>query len=410
MDNSPADLATSDPDAPDPGIADPGIADPGVADPGIADNVDWGLAASVGRRIARPGPRITRYTADAARAELLDASVRAEGPVRDVTGLADGLAVPTARVLDRSGWIEAAATSMPAMLSALPDPAVTDPAATDPAATDPGATGFDGTGTGSDTGDREPAQRGGGLGAKMAGAQAGGLLAFLSSAILGQYDPFSADPETGDPGVLMLVMPNIIAVERQLRVDPSDFRLWVCLHEVTHRVQFSANPWLADYMRSNVGVLTDADDDSVAAMVTRITEGLRGGRPREKGVIGLMQLLQSPEQYAAFERVLVLGTLLEGHADHVMDAVGPAHVPTVATIREAFDRRRSAPRNPVQRLLRALIGMDAKMAQYVRGKAFVDHVVDAVGMPAFNTVWTSPETMPLMSEIDQPDRWIERVL
>ncbi|MFT4088923.1 MAG: zinc-dependent metalloprotease [Gordonia sp. (in: high G+C Gram-positive bacteria)] len=341
--------------------------------PGPASNIDWPLAATVGKKLSRPGPKVTKYTREQARAELADAAIRAEGPVREVTGLADGLRVPAARILDRAGWIDAASSSMPAML------------------------GEDGSG-------------GKGLTGKIAGAQAGGLLAFLSGAILGQYDPFSADPETGEPGMLMLVAPNIIAVERQLRVVPSDFRLWVCLHEVTHRVQFSANPWLAGYMQDNVALLTGEAGDSMTEMVTRITESLRSGKPREKGVIGVMQLLQSPEQFDAFERVMVLGTLLEGHADHVMDAVGPAQVPTVAAIRAAFDQRRTRPQNPIQRLIRALIGMDAKMAQYVRGKAFVDHVVDAVGMPAFNTVWTSPETMPRMSEIDDPQAWIDRVL
>ncbi|WP_454163719.1 zinc-dependent metalloprotease [Gordonia iterans] len=336
--------------------------------------IDWDLASSLGRRIARPGPRVTRYTMEQAHAELAEAAVRAEAPVREVTMLADGLRVPTARVLDRSGWIEAASSSMPAML-----------------------------GESVDGGGR-------GISGKLAGAQAAGLLAFLSSAILGQYDPFSPDPDNGEPGVLMLVAPNIIGVERQLRVVPSDFRYWVCLHEVTHRVQFSANPWLAGYMRDNVGLLTGESGESVAEMVGRISETLRSGRKREQGVLGLMQLIQTPEQADAFERVMVLGTLLEGHADHVMDAVGPAHVPTVEKIRAAFDARRSRPQNPVQRLIRALIGMDAKLAQYMRGKAFVDAVVDRVGMADFNTVWTSPETMPTMAEIGEPDRWIARVL
>ncbi|GEE00010.1 hypothetical protein nbrc107696_04560 [Gordonia spumicola] len=339
----------------------------------IPVDVDWAFAASVGRRIARPGPRVTRYTMEQARAELTDAAVRAEGPVREVTGLADGLRVPAARVVDRAGWIDAASTSMPAMVSDSDEPAT-------------------------------------GVGAKLAGLQAGGLLAFLSSAILGQYDPFTVDAETGEPGVLLLVAPNIIAVERQLRAAPADFRLWVCLHEVTHRVQFSANPWISGYMRDTVGSLAGGDEDSMTEMLARVTEALRSGKPREKGMIGVMQLLQSPEQYAAFERMLALGTLLEGHADHVMDAVGPAHVPSVEQIRAGFDARRTAARNPLQRLFRALIGMDAKMAQYVRGKAFVDEVVDTVGMERFNTIWTSPDTLPLMSEIDEPSTWIDRVL
>ena len=106
----------------------------------------------------------------------------------------------------------------------------------------------------------------------------------------------------------------------------------------------------------------------------------------------------------------MLGTLLEGHADHVMDAVGPMVVPSVATIRSRFDERRHRKQPPLQRLLRALLGLDAKLSQYTRGKAFVDHVVGRVGMERFNTVWSSPETLPLPDEIEHPQRWIDRVL
>ncbi|MFW0787541.1 zinc-dependent metalloprotease [Gordonia sp. CPCC 206044] len=356
----------------------------------IGARIDWSLAAATGKRLSRPGPKTTQYTLDAAYAELADAATRAEAPVREVTGLADGLRVPTTHILDRNEWVDAAARSMESMLGAADD-----------------TNGVD-------------ADNGGVLGgisarfadvsAKVGGLQAGGLLAFLSGAILGQYDPFTPDPDTGDPGVLMVVAPNIISVERALHVVPSDFRLWVCLHEVTHRVQFSANPWLRQYMVDNIEILTSDTGESTTELMSRLTEAVRGDKPREKGVLGVMQVLQTPEQYEAFNRMMMLGTLLEGHADHVMDAVGPAHVPTVASIREAFDKRRTGPRNPVQRIIRALIGMDAKIAQYVRGKAFVDEVVGAVGMNAFNTIWTSPETMPRPSEIDEPRTWIQRVL
>ena len=344
----------------------------------IGARIDWSLAATVGKRLVRPGPKVTEYTLDAAQAELADAAVRAEGPVREVTGLADGLRVPSALVVDRRGWVDAASQSMRSML--------------------------DGDGD----------ESGGGLSGKVGGLQAGGLLAFLAGAILGQYDPFtpSGSDSSGpqNPGVLMLVTPNIIAVERSLRVVPSDFRLWVCLHEVTHRVQFSANPWLRQYMLDNIAVLTSDAGESVTDVVARINSAVRGGAKREKGVIGVMQMLQTPKQYEAFTRMMMLGTLLEGHADHVMDAVGPAQVPTVEQIRASFDKRRTAPRNPVQRIIRALIGMDAKLAQYIRGKAFVDEVVGTVGMERFNTIWTNAETLPRPDEIDEPSRWIARVL
>lgn len=350
-----------------------------VADP-IGDRIDWGLAASTGKRLTRPGPKITAYTRDAAFAELDEAARRAEGPVRAITGLADGLPIPTARILDRKGWIDASSVSMRSMLT--------------------------GGGEASEGEDGFLA----GAAAKVGGLQAGGLLAFLSTAILGQYDPFTAGADASDPGVLMLVAPNIIAVERALKVVPSDFRYWVCLHEVTHRVQFSANPWLRQYMLDNIEVLTSDAGESATEVMGRLTKALKSDQPREKGVLGAMQLLQTPEQYDAFRRMMVLGTLLEGHADHVMDAVGPAEVPTVESIRAAFDKRRTAPKNPVQRIIRALIGMDAKLAQYIRGKAFVDAVVGEVGMAQFNTIWTSPETMPLPKEIDETSAWIRRVL
>ena len=123
-----------------------------------------------------------------------------------------------------------------------------------------------------------------------------------------------------------------------------------------------------------------------------------------------MRAIQSEPQQQALDRLLVLGTLLEGHADHVMDAVGPVVVPSVATIRRRFEERRGRRQHPLQRVLRALLGIDAKMSQYTRGKAFVDHVVERVGMARFNTIWSGPETLPLPTEIEEPQRWIDRVL
>ncbi|GAA5097851.1 zinc-dependent metalloprotease [Nocardia iowensis] len=344
---------------------------------GFSGAVDWRLAAKTGAALVPSGPRTSRYSAEQVVAELATASVRSEGPVREVSGLLDDQPVPAARIVDRPGWIGAAADSMAQL-----------------------------TGTERDTGER------GLLQGKPAGVQAGAMLAFLSTAILGQYDPF-----TGPDGTLLLVAPNIMAVERALGVSPSDFRLWVCLHEVTHRVQFSSAPWLADYMRANVEVLGEVGDEPVNEMLSRLIEEVRDRRrgtasedPAARGVVGLLRATQAPPQREALDRLLMLGTLLEGHADHVMDAVGPAVVPSVEQIRSAFDQRRKRPTNPVQRIMRALLGVDAKVAQYVRGKAFVDDVVGRVGMDRFNTIWTEAETLPRTHEIEHPDRWVTRVL
>ena len=343
---------------------------------GFAGAVDWGLAARTGARLAPAGPATSRYTAEAVVAELEAASIRAEAPVRDVTGLADGLPIPSAQVVDRAGWIHAAAHSMSQL-------------------------------TGSDI----ESGQGSLLAGKPGGVQAGAMLAYLSSAILGQYDPF-----TGDHGTLLLVAPNVLQVERTLKVPPSDFRLWVCLHEVTHRVQFSSAPWMADYMRDAVATLGEASEEPMSEFIARLSAALRERRRVEelpvdqRGIVGLIRATQAEPQRRALDRMLVLGTVLEGHADHVMDAVGPEVVPSVVRIRKAFDARRRRRTNPIQRLVRALLGMDAKMAQYVRGKRFVDAVVEKVGMDRFNTVWSGPDAMPTLDEIENPDAWIARVL
>lgn len=343
----------------------------------IGQAVDWGFAATVGAKLVRSAPPVTEYTRRQAISQLAECSRAAEPPVRDVTRLTTQGAVPDARIVDRPEWIKAATESMRVMTG--------------------GASGPKGLLTG-----------------RVTGAQTGAVLAFVSSGILGQYDPFSSPTDDGG-GCLLLVFPNIIAVERQLRVQPKDFRLWVCLHEVTHRVQFTANPWLAGYMSSTLKVLTDEGGDDVAAVVGRLAEFAKQrregtGGPESAGVLGLMRAVQSEPQREALDRLLVLGTLLEGHADHVMDAVGPAVVPSVASIRHRFEERRKRKQPPLQRILRALLGVDAKLSQYTRGKVFVDDVVGRVGMDRFNAVWTSSETLPLPEEIDRPEKWIARVL
>jgi coenzyme F420 biosynthesis associated uncharacterized protein len=191
--------------------------------------------------------------------------------------------------------------------------------------------------------------------------------------------------------------------------------MWVCLHEVTHRVQFTANPWLAQHMSGALAVLTDERGDDVGKVVGRLADFVRDRRngsddPAATGVLGLLRAVQSDPQREALDQLLVLGTLLEGHADYVMDAVGPAVVPSVQQIRSRFDGRRHRKQPPIQRLLRALLGVDAKLAQYTRGRAFVDHVVDRVGMAQFNVVWSGPESLPKPDEIENPQRWIDRVL
>ncbi len=345
------------------------------------------MAVATATRLIKPGPEIARAEADRVVRSLRAFSVSAETHVRDVTGLGKSLPVLEGDVVDRPGWIRGAARG----LSEITEAALS-------------TTNLD---VGSDV------QIFGNLGARGAGMQAGVVLAYLGTKVLGQYDPFAPGPGGQPSGRLLLVAPNIVAAQRALDVPVDDFLMWVCLHESTHRLQFTAVPWLRDHFATSLGTLLSEMDSSVSELLGRLPDVLREvrtGRTAESspGVMGVIELLQTPRQRAAFDRLVAISTLLEGHADHVMDAVGPQIVPSVHTIRARFTERRKGG-GLLDRVLRSLLGVDAKIKQYAQGAAFVRHVVDAVGMERFNVVWSTPEHLPSRAEIVDPDAWLRRI-
>jgi len=183
----------------------------------------------------------------------------------------------------------------------------------------------------------------------------------------------------------------------------------VCLHEETHRVQFTGVPWLREYVRSQMTDFLLASDIDLTTLLDRlraasdvVADVFRGGDGN------LIDAIQTPEQKEILDRLTAVMTLVEGHGDYVMDAVGPSVVPSVAEIRAKFQRRRQGG-SRMDQIVRRLLGIDLKMKQYAEGAAFVRHVVDRVGMDGFNRVWTSPETLPTHAEITQPERWLNRV-
>ncbi|WP_315099126.1 zinc-dependent metalloprotease [uncultured Cellulomonas sp.] len=341
--------------------------------------VDWELAVRVAGRLAAPGPVADRAELTALVDELRDAAGRAAEHAAAITGLAalDGTPpgrVSTVLVVDRPRWAQANAEVFAAMTGPL--------AGTTPSSATRSA----------------------------AALQVGGVLALLSGKVLGQFDPFtSADGR----GRLLLVAPNVLHHERRLRVDPSDFRLWVALHEQTHALQFAAAPWLAGHLRSRAAeLMTDLVADRslvprVGELVQAVARAVTGGT--EDG-IGVLDLL-SRRQRTVFEEVGAVMALLEGHADVAMDEVGPGVVPSVRTIRRAFEARRdeAASARGVDRVLRRLLGLDAKLAQYRDGAAFVRAVRKVVGRDGLNAVWSSVDHLPSPAEIADPRAWVRRV-
>jgi len=246
--------------------------------------------------------------------------------------------------------------------------------------------------------------------------QAGLILAYLAGRVLGQYELFlPPDPEapesTAPAGRLTLVAPNILMVERELGVDSHDFRRWVCLHEETHRTQFTAVSWLRGYVQQQMSDFLLASELDPATILNRVraTADAVAGAVRGNGHSeSLIEAIQTPRQREILDRLSCVMTLVEGHGDYVMDAVGPQVVPTVADIRARFNARRSAA-GRVEQTIRRILGIDLKMKQYAQGSRFVETVVREAGMTVFNRVWTSPETLPVKAELEDPQLWLARV-
>jgi coenzyme F420 biosynthesis associated uncharacterized protein len=343
--------------------------------------VDWGFAKTAGSRLVAAGPQVSAEDAGEIVEDIRARARRAQQPVADTTLLSAPGSAPEALVVDRPNWIGINADSM----SALMDPVF-------------------GQLLNSSGKRRNPSATGAAIGGKITGGEAGALLAFMASKVLGQYD---LAPQ-GTPR-LLLVAPNLVQVERELKVDPPDFRLWVCMHEETHRVQFTAVPWLRDHMISSARTLATEmvpDADQLTETVQRISKQLP--EALKSGGGGLTDLIATPEQREKLARLTAVMSLLEGHADVIMDEVGPKVIPSVAEIRTKFTQRRKGV-GAFDRMLRRLLGLEAKMRQYRDGAVFVRGVVDTVGMEGFNRVWDSPETLPLPAEIESPSAWVARV-
>jgi coenzyme F420 biosynthesis associated uncharacterized protein len=345
----------------------------------MAGLIDWDLAGRTAKKLTPAPPSIPRGEAEAVVAELYRATEVAAQHVAELTALTEPPVTALTRVVDRDAWIDVNVSGMQRVMA----PIINKLAEAN-----------------------KVGRIGESVGGRVTGVQAGAVIGFLSGKVLGQFEFFDREG-----GQLMLVAPNLVSVERQLDVKPADFRLWVCLHEVTHRVQFTAVPWMRQHMLDEVAALSDTVDTDPEALRRRVTDALgelaKVARGQGDGS-GLISILATPEQRAVLDRVTAFMSLVEGHAEYVMNAVSPTVIATQPIIEARFAKRRRGG-NPLDRLLRRVLGLDAKTRQYVDGSAFVRAVVSKVGVGHFNAVWTDAATLPTKAEIADPSAWIARV-
>jgi coenzyme F420 biosynthesis associated uncharacterized protein len=303
-----------------------------------------------------------------------------EQRVTAYTGMTPAGALPPPEVLSRAEWIAANLKTMKPILDPL--------------------SGQLGEGMGPLG---APIRIAGGL---VLAAQLGALTGYLSQRVLGQYDLGLLDP-TVTPR-LLFVGPNLSDAAGKLDADREELLRWVAFHEVTHAVQFGSVDWLRGHLG---GIL----EELLAGLTVKVdTKGLfelPGGSLRElvdairKG--DLVTLVIGRDRRAAVDRLQATMAVVEGHAEHVMDAVGADVLPSQARLREALERRRET-RSPLLRLFERLLGLELKMRQYRDGKKFCDRVVELGGLPTLNRVWVRPDALPTLAELADPAGWIAR--
>jgi len=338
--------------------------------------VDWTLAGRIARRVAGRDPFHDSYLSSSLTADFATFTEEASGLVSEYTRLA----LPNLSagiVLSRAEWVDTNVRSMQRLLHPLAERL----------GGRMGRLGF--------------VSRG------IAGTESGLLLGIMAQRVLGQYDLFFADATGAD--AVFYVGGNVLTVEKRFAFRPRDFRMWIALHEVTHRAQFTGVPWLRGYFLGLVDRLLGSVDPDPTAIVRSMRDSLgrlrAGDNPMDDG--GFVGLLASPEQRAVLRDVQALMSLLEGHGNAVMNALGRERIQGQERMAATLSARRNA--RGISGLVQKLLGLDAKMRQYDLGERFIGAVEAEAGPRALDLAWRAPEYLPTLDELQTPLAWLARV-
>ncbi|MBV9662144.1 MAG: zinc-dependent metalloprotease [Acidimicrobiales bacterium] len=354
----------------------------------MADLIAWETATQVAARVARHQVPLTDYERRSLEADFMEMTSRAEDLVAAETGLRSLAGPARARVTDRTQWVEANVASFQRLLR----PVLTKLSART-------------NGKGKGRLGPLPVQ----ASRQVAGAEMGLVLGWMSTRVLGQYDQLIIEDESPeDQDIVYYVGPNIVSIERRYGFSPKEFRLWIALHEVTHRAQFTGVPWLREHFLSLVertlgGI--EPDPKQFLEALKRSAASIRAGHnPLDEG--GLVTLVAGPEQFAAIQEIGGMMSLLEGHGDVTMDRAGAPLIPSAPRFSRTLRERRR--QRGLGKMLAVLVGLDAKMRQYEQGERFIAEVERAGGRDLLSRVWEGPEWLPSWPEIRTPGLWIER--
>jgi coenzyme F420 biosynthesis associated uncharacterized protein len=365
--------------------SEPGSSADGASESGRGSRVllvDWGLAERLAIGLGGSGPGW-----DGTEEELRSESARAAHLVRRYTGLRPKGRLPAAELVDRGEWARVNLESFQDLSAKVEER-------------------LEGRMKGSGNGRTSGLQRT--IVRAATGAEVGLAVGYLSQRVIGQYDVALIGPARAPR--LLFVGPNLSAARARLEVDRDLFLRWIALHETTHAVHFAAVPWL----REHIGGIAEELFAKAAVEVkpSEILGKLARLNPREllRSVKSgeLATLLLPEDQRRLIDRLMAIMTLVEGYAEHVMDAVGDRLDAGYIDLRRALDRDRER-RGLLDTIVSKVLGLEMKLAQYRRGKGFADEVVRAHGIRTLNRAWSGPDALPRPEELDSPAEWVERV-
>ena len=355
--------------------------------------VNWELARQVGIASASWGTEDPAPSEEDRRG--FDEAVRvAELQVAGFTGLEAPSDVPKVEAVRRGQWVQANIEGLRALL--------------EPAAAKIG----DAIATAQRDAVPEQAQAGvaqmlGQLSPLLLGAQVGTVLGTLAQQVLGQYD--IAVPRPDGAGALLFVVPNIARFEKEWSLDPTEFRTWIAIHEVTHRFEF-ARPWALTRFRELIDDFTSTLTLDVEELQQRLASldpsNPEGMQEMLAGQESLFGAVMDDEQRLKLRRVQAFMTAAEGYGDHVMHALGAQMLPSYARIDEAMRRYRET--EHVDPVFERLLGIEVKREQYRLGRAFCDTVVELTDEATLARMWDSAEALPSMPELEEPRLWLAR--
>ena len=405
--------------------------------------VDWELARRIAHRVADRRPLPPNYNHRSMERDFAAHTAVAEELVAAETGLISLNGPARGKVTTRAGWIDANIKSFQRLLKPLADRLAGDgdgggggdkngSAAQSGFGANGSSIGGSGGSVANSSGSNSSSANGSGSNSsgpntsnankfsarmmqKFAALEVGAMLGWMSTRVLGQYDLLvieneEAPLEEDGQDVVYYVAPNIAALEWRHGFPPDEFRLWIALHEVTHRAQFTGVAWLREHFLSLVDQSLNSvstDPKAFGTAMSQIAAARREGRnPFAEG--GIAVLVASPEQREVLDQIMGMMSLLEGHGDVTMDRAGAEHLSEIPRFRSVISHRRSQV-GPLARLMRQMMGIEAKMNQYAAGERFIAAVEEAGGTEFLDKAWEGPECLPSMAEIRDPSLWIDRV-